>query len=141
MVDGTGETICGDLLYLDHYQQEEIYAGMHWIEDPKNDLHNTDEAHWRALGELSWNYMLDYESVMMKMYIFATVKMDGVTLTFADHNTNEKRFMKNGYRMVMLDRRYWRNSVRVLRDKNSVEWAIDSMCVCYAFQLDKNPCN
>lgn len=40
---------------------------------------------------------------MMNMYISATVNVEDVTLTFADHNAVGKWFIKDGYRMVVLD--------------------------------------
>lgn len=72
----------------------------------------------------------------MKVYVFATVNLDGATYSNAEHHVDGKKLLGEASCKVIFDGHLSRGSVEMLSDEDGVEEAMDSLLISYAFRLD-----
>lgn len=120
ITDDVGRSILVSPLSLDHFLRKEIYATVDQDTNPNNFLRVIDEAHCRAPAELFRNYNYDYAHGMMIVYFLSGVKLEGATNATAVHTVDDMKFLKDHFRMVVVDCRHLCRSVKVLQDENGV---------------------
>lgn len=121
MSDDVGKAVRVHSLTLDHYMHEIIYARADQTVDVNNPLHDTDQAHCRALTEYSRNYYYDYEHSLMTVNFSFTVNLrrfDSCDYFTYDDGT---MLLKEGGYLVMLHERHLGCSVKMLKNEDSVE--------------------
>lgn len=55
------------------------------------------------------------------------------------HDVNGSMLLKDAYSMVELDDCHWCRSVEMVQKDDGMYWALESMCMHYAFSVDCKP--
>lgn len=109
---------------------------MDRIADPNNPLRHIDEANWHTLARLFCRYRYDYACGVIKVYFLFTIDPEGATYATAMHFFGSMNVLIDGYRIVMLDGRHRRRSVKILCNGDGIEWALAPLCLRNAFHVD-----
>lgn len=88
----------------DDYRHDKIYTKANQIVDPSSPLRDIDGTHCPGPVESFRNYKYDYVLCMMTEYPSRSVNPDGQAYASAVQNTYGKKWLKDGYGMIMLDR-------------------------------------
>lgn len=80
-----------NLLNLDHYLHEEIYARVDHVEHQNNPPLDIDEPHCHVTVALFRNYSYDHGHGIMPVYFSSTVNPDGSKYATAVHSVDGRK--------------------------------------------------
>lgn len=113
-----------------------MYAGVHEFLDLNSAPVDINEASYGSHAESFCYYNYKYARKVITMHYSPATKPGEGTYESPLQNVDEKKMLKVDYFLVLLDNQHWRRSVEPLGDRDRVGWAVDWICMEYAFLLD-----
>lgn len=109
---------------IDDFKLGEIYASVDQIMEPYIHLLYVDNGFFRALAASLRIYLYSFvcHAIIMKFSI--AVQFEGATYVNDVANVDAQKLLKDNYYMFMLYRRNNHTSVKLLRVKCGVGWAV-----------------
>lgn len=71
--------------------------------------------------------------------LLSAINPKGVTYSMVGHKRGSIRLMKNRYCIAIVDHNHRLNSVKMIGDKDDVEWAVEQLCLLYVSRVDRKP--